>query len=633
MSSLHRSIRTTDQAAAADHAVLLQDLSTLAGELLALEDSWVQVIAAAPAHHRDSLRNLLHYLALRRRDLRDAQHTLAALGLSSLGRSESHVLGNLHAVCNALASLGGLEPPKHPDRGVTLEHGLNLLERNTERLLGTAPHGRAVRIMVTMPPEAATDPRLVRDLVDQGMDVMRINCAHDGPDAWAAMISNLRSCSTSARPRVLMDVEGPKLRTGRIADGPQVVSWNPPRSILGVLTRPALVWITRIECPAAPAIPEADAVLPLPASFVDSLVAGTTISFTDHPGRKRTMQIAAVEAGGVLAHCSHSAFVTPGIRFVTDSKPQHTCTLTDLPALRGFIEIAPGDRLVLTADPTPGRPAVRDAAGRLVAHARVPLSPVQIFTDLRPGHRVMLDDGKAVGVAERVDADSATLRVTRCRGGHMRLGPEKGINLPDTTLRLPALSEDDAQHVPFIAAHADMIGFSFVQCPEDVALLRDALHAAGRPDLGLVLKIETAAAFSRLPELLIAAMQSPAVGVMIARGDLATQIGYERLAEVQEEILWFCEAAHVPVIWATQVLETLAKKGLPSRSEITDAAMGERAECVMLNKGPFILDALRLLDDILQRMAGHQSKKRSMLRPLSVARTFGLGPPGTLARP
>jgi pyruvate kinase len=168
-----------------------------------------------------------------------------------------------------------------------------------------------------------------------------------------------------------------------------------------------------------------------------------------------------------------------------------------------------------------------------------------------------------------------------------------------------------------------MIGFSFEQRPADIMQLRTALREAGRPDLGLILKIETAAAFSRLPELLMSAMHSPAVGVMIARGDLATQIGYERLAEVQEEILWICEAAHVPVIWATQVLETLAKKGLPSRSEITDAAMGERAECVMLNKGPYVLDAVRLLDDILRRMAGHQNKKRSMLRPLSIARRFG----------
>jgi len=88
------------------------------------------------------------------------------------------------------------------------------------------------------------------------------------------------------------------------------------------------------------------------------------------------------------------------------------------------------------------------------------------------------------------------------------------------------------------------------------------------------------------------------------------------MAEIQEEILWLCEAAHVPVVWATQVLETLAKKGIHSRPEITDVAMSVRAECVMLNKGPYIGDAVMLLDDILQRMQEHQYKKSSRLRAL-----------------
>ena len=117
-------------------------------------------------------------------------------------------------------------------------------------------------------------------------------------------------------------------------------------------------------------------------------------------------------------------------------------------------------------------------------------------------------------------------------------------------------------------------------------------------------------------------MRTPSLGIMIARGDLAVECGYQRLAEIQEEILWICEAAHVPVIWATQVLESLAKKGIPSRSEITDAAMGERAECVMLNKGPYTVMAVRVLADILRRMQAHQEKKRSMLRQLHLAASF-----------
>jgi len=104
--------------------------------------------------------------------------------------------------------------------------------------------------------------------------------------------------------------------------------------------------------------------------------------------------------------------------------------------------------------------------------------------------------------------------------------------------------------------------------------------------------------------------------VMIARGDLAVECGYERLAELQEEILWLCEAAHLPVIWATEVLDQLARTGQPSRAEITDAAMSQRAECVMLNKGPHVDVAITVLDDILRRMSGHQRKKTALLRPL-----------------
>jgi pyruvate kinase len=134
-----------------------------------------------------------------------------------------------------------------------------------------------------------------------------------------------------------------------------------------------------------------------------------------------------------------------------------------------------------------------------------------------------------------------------------------------------------------------------------------------------VLKIETQQAFGRLPSLLLTAMRHPPVAVMVARGDLGVEVGFERLSEVQEEILWLCEAAHIPVIWATQVLESLAKGGMPSRAEVTDAAMGSRAECVMLNKGPYIRQTLDFLCDVLNRMESHQEKKSSMLRKLSIS--------------
>ena len=164
-----------------------------------------------------------------------------------------------------------------------------------------------------------------------------------------------------------------------------------------------------------------------------------------------------------------------------------------------------------------------------------------------------------------------------------------------------------------------MVGLSFVRLPEDVLNLERELDRRNGSHLGIVLKIETRAAFERLPNLLLTALRSPPVGVMVARGDLAVEMGFERLAEVQEQVLWLCEAAHVPVIWATQVLESLAKKGMPSRAEVTDAAMSGRAECVMLNKGPHVLDAVRFLDNVMTRMQRHQAKKRAVLRKLSVS--------------
>jgi pyruvate kinase len=170
-----------------------------------------------------------------------------------------------------------------------------------------------------------------------------------------------------------------------------------------------------------------------------------------------------------------------------------------------------------------------------------------------------------------------------------------------------------------VARHADIVELSFANTARDVALLQEHLARLGSRQPAIVLKIETRRGFENLPDMLLTAMRAPCCGVMIARGDLAVECGFERLAEVQEEILWICEAAHVPVIWATQVLETLAKEGMPSRAEITDAAMGDRAECVMLNKGPYMVTAVRVLDGILRRMQAHQAKKRSMLRELHLA--------------
>ena len=298
-----------------------------------------------------------------------------------------------------------------------------------------------------------------------------------------------------------------------------------------------------------------------------------------------------------------------------------------MPALnKQFLLLKPGDQLLLTRAPLPGKPAVYDRE-RLVAPASIACTLPTVFADVRPNEQIWFDDGKIGGVIEAVEPEVIHVRITMAKPAGDKLGADKGINLPDSRLRLPGLTEKDVHDLTFIAEHADLVGLSFVKGIDDVRRLQDQLARLRADHLGIVLKIETRSGFERLPHLLLAAMRGPCVGVMIARGDLAVECGYERLAEVQEEILWVCEAAHIPVIWATQVLENLAKKGVPSRAEITDAAMGERAECVMLNNGPHLVDAVRVLDDSLRRMETHQHKKTARLRSLRLSTLTADGSP------
>ncbi|WP_229414974.1 pyruvate kinase [Massilia aurea] len=236
------------------------------------------------------------------------------------------------------------------------------------------------------------------------------------------------------------------------------------------------------------------------------------------------------------------------------------------------------------------------------------------------------DDGKIGAVVRRVEHSRVHVDITHAGSGGEKLRADKGIKLPDSALRLGALTAKDMQDLEFVAKHADIVELSFANEAREVAMLQQKLLSLGGRQFAIVLKIETRRGFENLPDMLLTAMRWPSCGVMIARGDLAVECGFERLAELQEEILWICEAAHVPAICAMQVLDTLARTGRSSCAEITDAAMSDRAECVMLNKGPHVLDALKTLEDILRRMQAHHSNKQPMLRQLTLAHGLASDP-------
>jgi pyruvate kinase len=604
---------------------LIEELVALSERLVRVEDEHAASLSRVSPAHSASARNLVHYLALRSHDIRPLQASLQSLGVSSLGRAESHVMGNLQAVLGLLCRLADRRPPAFAaaPRVVPFGAGPALLATRTEALLGPAPLGRKGRIMVTMPSQAATDAGFVRDLLANGMDCMRINCAHDGPAAWARMIEHLRSAQrdTQRGCRVLMDLAGPKVRTGPVSQMAAVMRWKPLRDARGRVLAPARLWLTPWP-QGETAAREPDATLRFPAYWLASLGVGDVIEFEDARGEGRTIEIAEVLGRSAWGLSTRTAYVTPETRFQRAAAKSRRSVATDvvhaygIPRHPGPIVVRPGDRLILTPDMSGAAPAELDASGRVITPARVPCTLPAALGRVRAGDRVWIDDGKIGGTVRHVTDGDVHIEIHHARPGGSKIHADRGINFPDTDLQLPALTGQDLEHLAFVAGHADIAGLSWVQSVADVLELQSRLGALHAEHVGILLKIETRLAFERLPDILLAAMQDRAVGVMIARGDLAVQCGWEALAEIQEQILWICEAAHVPVVWATQVLESLTKTGLPSRAEITDAASAVRAECVMLNKGPHVLDAMRLLDRILHRMNKLQQKKEPNLKRL-----------------
>ena len=482
---------------------LARELHELRQRIKSAESELAPLLDAVHADNLQSARNFIHYLALRRYDIRDLQQRLAQVGLSSLGRSEPHVLITIDRIIELLALARGQPVPPSDGEPVGFREGERILADNAVRLLGPEPQNRVVRIMVTLPRQAATELEFVKDLLSAGMNCARINCARGDAAQWAAMIANIRAAERElgVECRVLADLGGPKLRVTEII------------------------------------------------------------------GRRKPLRLLV------------------------------------------------GNRLEL----------VRDGAcecGKKHAPPRVACNTPQVFEDAKVGQPIWFDDGKIGGVIQEKTAEGFLIEVTHAKPKGSKLRAERGVNLPETSLDIPLFSDKDRADLAAVAPLADAIELSFVQREEQVDELHSALRELGADHLGVVLKIEKRSAFAELPRLILAAMRGRSCGVMIARGDLAIETGFERMAELQEEILWLAEAAHVPTIWATQVLENLAKEGMLSRAEVTDAAMSARAEAVMLNKGPFITEAIRTLDDILGRMQEHQSKKRALYRALSVSESL-----------
>ncbi len=239
----------------------------------------------------------------------------------------------------------------------------------------------------------------------------------------------------------------------------------------------------------------------------------------------------------------------------------------------------------------------------------------QLAEDVRPGDRLLLDDGL---IELRVLAtDGVRVRTEVVEGGI--LGEHKGINLPGVALRAEALTAKDRDDLAFGLAHGvDFVALSFVRTPADVELCRSEMERAGRV-VPVIAKIEKPEAIARLDAVIGAAD-----GVMVARGDLGVEIAPERVPLVQKEICRKANAAGKPVIVATQMLGSMIEHPRPTRAEASDVAnaIWDGADAVMLSgetaSGRYPLGAVQMMDRIvleaetaLPREAGSRAEARA----------------------
>ncbi|KAF6140862.1 hypothetical protein GIB67_042275 [Kingdonia uniflora] len=619
-----------------DQGNLLDKLKAVHLNVLALEQWNASRIKLSHRNYLASATNLIHYLAVKCLDVEQLGEELSSIGLLNLKTVNPYVLASINAGIQMLENLKynslNKENVTHMslnDDVIADRHKIKKAEftitamkkkvfSHKESLLGPLRDERDTHIMVTVGDEAIKSDNLTSDLLKNGATIIRINCAHGDPCIWSEIIRRVRSSSQMLEKpcRILMDLAGPKLRTGPIESSPCVMKISPKKDACGNVIFPAQVYLSHKDSGPPPSHLSPDAVVFIEDQrFLSKLKVGNVLKFHDARGRQRVLQISktfSVFRGiGCVAECSKTCYLESGTKLcIRGKKERSSCGhVVDVPPLEQFIRLKVGDLLIISREPRVGLDDKSSGAPRITC------SSSRLFDSVKPGETIAFDDGKIWGVIQGTSISEIIVCITHASPRGSKLGSQKSINIPESNIKFEGLTSKDIVDLEFVASHADMVGISFVRNVRDIVVLQQELEKRKLQKLGVVLKIETQSGYDKLPLLLLQAMQScNTLGIMIARGDLAVECGWEKLADFQEEILSICGAAHIPVIWATQVLESLVKSGIPTRAEITDVAHGKRASCIMLNKGKYITEAVSTLDSILS--SSSSTKMKAELKPL-----------------
>lgn len=230
--------------------------------------------------------NLIHYISIRTQDISDLQEDLGNLGISRLGKAESHVMASLLAVRKILGRLSKQKEKKSNKPTVTIKKGKKLIGKHTDSLLGKKIKGSRTRIMVTLPTDSAEDKHYIAELVKSGMNAARVNCAHDNTDVWKKMINNIKAAKKKSgrNVKVCMDLGGPKLRTGSMIPGPKVIHLQPERDTLGKITNPSdALLVKKID----EDLPEEIIQIPINGDVLEKLNPGDDLKLEDTRGKKQ----------------------------------------------------------------------------------------------------------------------------------------------------------------------------------------------------------------------------------------------------------------------------------------------------------------------------------------------------------
>lgn len=447
---------------------LIASLLSLRQAMLDLEIAFAASLESVQTQYRLSARNLVHYLALRSVDLRPVQEKLAWLGLSSLGRAESHVLASVDKVLGVLHYL--TDQPwtdRSSEEPVGSVSGRRLAERHCIALLGAPNPHRRVRIMVTLPSEAALDYGVVRELVQAGMDIARINCAHDDAAAWKAMASNVKRAAKAAerKVQVLMDLGGSKIRTGEVQPRPAVLKLKPHRDMFGRVFHPAKLGLIGDGC--ALFVDNVDASIEVDRDWLERLAKGRHVEYVDARGAKRHLLVVLKEDEYAVADSIQTAYLTPEtVLSVAGShgKKMFRTLVGPMDQSPGTVHLQMGEKLRLTHEGLGCSAVLDDNVEEQVREAaRISCTLPEIFEQVRVGERIWFDDGRIGGVIQQASPLELEIEIVQARPGGERLAADKGINLPDSELRLPALSAKDIEGLETVVQCADMVGSLMVR--------------------------------------------------------------------------------------------------------------------------------------------------------------------------